>query len=483
MERIERRQLLKTTGTGVALGVGVASARDTERVETQQSTTTFTATATDGFLTIDSGSKGPNDDSVPLAGSGVNGTFEIKGQINSDGTWQSTSTTLPSFSESQSDELADVTIDVDYRMDGAVTGEIDRGNNVITATMPLRIDIVAEADPVIGGGFTKNGTIVADANNLTTKQSGDMNGSASGLTTQSGSATLVDNELTLPGSGDSDLIDPFFGTPSQTSGRNWMELQFDISFAAAARTSTFTGAVVTNEQGTPVPGITVQIEDNGTTVATATTDANGNYSAKVPPGTYDLIVNDPDTQKVTKTKSIGDEETKTVDFQVDGSVLGSGDISGVVTTISGNLLGGVPVELVKDGQTVAETTSKTKPLGVYELSARAGQYDVVVDSEEYEPFRKEVRIREGEPTNLGIELVRLPEFAQNPIADPNGDGLYEDVRGDGKVGILDVQMLFNQLDSGNPQLQNHSEKFNFSENNPDEVTILDVQALFTQLPE
>jgi outer membrane protein assembly factor BamB len=63
--------------------------------------------------------------------------------------------------------------------------------------------------------------------------------------------------------------------------------------------------------------------------------------------------------------------------------------------------------------------------------------------------------------------------------DPSGDGLFEDVRGDGTVDIFDVQTLFVNLDS--PAVQNNAAFYNFQEQNADEVTIFDVQALFTSV--
>lgn len=77
-------------------------------------------------------------------------------------------------------------------------------------------------------------------------------------------------------------------------------------------------------------------------------------------------------------------------------------------------------------------------------------------------------------------LVAPPPIVGDSLPqDLNGDGLYEDIRGDGEVGIYDVQTLFKNLD--NEDLQAHSEKFNFSGDDPDEVGIFDVQSLFLQV--
>jgi hypothetical protein len=68
---------------------------------------------------------------------------------------------------------------------------------------------------------------------------------------------------------------------------------------------------------------------------------------------------------------------------------------------------------------------------------------------------------------------RLPQ-------DPDNDSLYDDVRGDGRVDVLDVQSLFNNLND--PTLQTNARFFYFNVRpNPQEVSILDVQALFNRI--
>jgi len=64
----------------------------------------------------------------------------------------------------------------------------------------------------------------------------------------------------------------------------------------------------------------------------------------------------------------------------------------------------------------------------------------------------------------------------NPPQDIDGDGLYEDINGDGNFLIGDVQLFFQHRDSD--AVQNYAESFNFSGNDPSEVTIGDVQGLF-----
>lgn len=65
----------------------------------------------------------------------------------------------------------------------------------------------------------------------------------------------------------------------------------------------------------------------------------------------------------------------------------------------------------------------------------------------------------------------------NPPTDPDGDGLYEDVNGDGAVTIVDVQALFSNYDG--EVIQSNQAAFDF--NSDGVVDIVDVQAFFTEV--
>ena len=68
------------------------------------------------------------------------------------------------------------------------------------------------------------------------------------------------------------------------------------------------------------------------------------------------------------------------------------------------------------------------------------------------------------------------EVGDQPARDTTGDGLLDDVRGDGTVDIFDVQTLFANLDE--PVVEEHAAVFDFQGSNADQVTVFDVQALF-----
>jgi len=63
--------------------------------------------------------------------------------------------------------------------------------------------------------------------------------------------------------------------------------------------------------------------------------------------------------------------------------------------------------------------------------------------------------------------------------DPDGDGRFEDVNGDGTVDVVDVQALFNAYNE--PAVQQHPEAFDLNGNG--EVNIVDVQRLFVTVTE
>jgi hypothetical protein len=65
---------------------------------------------------------------------------------------------------------------------------------------------------------------------------------------------------------------------------------------------------------------------------------------------------------------------------------------------------------------------------------------------------------------------------QGPPTDGDGDGLFEDIDGQGDgATVMDVQMLFSSLDS--PEVQNNAQYFTF-QGDDDEVGMLDIQAMY-----
>jgi hypothetical protein len=86
-----------------------------------------------------------------------------------------------------------------------------------------------------------------------------------------------------------------------------------------------------------------------------------------------------------------------------------------------------------------------------------------------------VRAESG-ATIRSVNLSAVGGFDQAPT-DPDSDGKFEDINGDGEVTISDVQAIFVNIDD--PVLQDNPELFDFSGNG--EVNIVDVQRLFVEV--
>lgn len=101
------------------------------------------------------------------------------------------------------------------------------------------------------------------------------------------------------------------------------------------------------------------------------------------------------------------------------------------------------------------------------------QGDKVSDDVEFIPWSV-TEIQDGEGICLGGNPIG--DFQSQPT-DPDGDGLYEDINGDGESDIVDVQALFSNSDD--ETIQNNPEAFDF--NGDGSVNVVDVQKLFNEV--
>jgi PKD repeat protein len=69
-----------------------------------------------------------------------------------------------------------------------------------------------------------------------------------------------------------------------------------------------------------------------------------------------------------------------------------------------------------------------------------------------------------------------PAIGGDRPTDPDGDGRYEDVNGDTRIDVVDVQLLFASLDA--PAVRDDPEAFDFNDDGT--VDVVDVQALFAE---
>lgn len=71
--------------------------------------------------------------------------------------------------------------------------------------------------------------------------------------------------------------------------------------------------------------------------------------------------------------------------------------------------------------------------------------------------------------------------ADAPPQDLTGDGLYEDINGDGELTEADTQLFYDYLDD--PTIQENPERFDFNGDGEDEIDLLDVQAHYQLVEE
>ncbi|WP_207590072.1 S8 family serine peptidase [Halomontanus rarus] len=96
----------------------------------------------------------------------------------------------------------------------------------------------------------------------------------------------------------------------------------------------------------------------------------------------------------------------------------------------------------------------------------------------------DVTVRTDDDERSASVVVRAPDgpppiVGDAPPQDTTGDGLYDDLNGDGELTVSDVQVLYDRCDSD--EVRAHAYAFDFSGNGT--VSVQDVQALYTQLTE
>jgi len=148
--------------------------------------------------------------------------------------------------------------------------------------------------------------------------------------------------------------------------------------------------------------------------------------------------------------------TQSVEFRLDVEGDGFGDNDDVVLSQS--------VELDSGQSTTVEFT------GVDTSSLAPGNYTHGVFTEN-DSATATLSVEEAEEE--GLQPV---DGFENAPTDPDGDGLYEDVNGDGEFDIVDVQALFTNFEDDDT-IRNNPDKFDFNQDGT--VDVVDVQRLFT----
>lgn len=334
----------------LAVGVGFAPAVADEDEEVVAE---FEALGTEGFVEINSEEL---DDPIDLPEPDeVEDPILVAGEIYDDGTWFAAQEDIvfPTIEEG-------VPVDLELEAATDFTGEIDRDSGVMTLDGTLRI-ILSEDDQI---------DVEAE---LTTEQSGEMEGSADGLDTDSATVTVVDNEFVIPTATSNPIVNSVVGLPSNDPGTNWFSVTFDMDIMEPTDPEDLgtVSGVVTDAEGIPIEDATVEAGGEETT-----TDANGAYEFDVPGGERDLTVSADGFDAETVSIDVLADDLIDVDA-IELTETEFGTISGIVTDAEGN-----PVE----GATVsaADEQTTTDADGAYELTAPAGTQEISISGDEFE---------------------------------------------------------------------------------------------------
>lgn len=200
--------------------VGGQTVRETVRIqEDVGEEADFVARSTGGYMTYDEPSYDVAEGtglSFPDLNAGQQ-PIVIAGQINEDGTWESTDTFFPDVTQEG--------LTGQVRAPNGLTGRIDREEGLLTASGLFRV-FVQEAP---GTSFEFNLT-------MTTADSGEAVGAIpGGGTYESANSTFasinfVSNDYAVTDQTGDGLVDSTLSLPSPEPNRNYMELGFDVDF-------------------------------------------------------------------------------------------------------------------------------------------------------------------------------------------------------------------------------------------------------------
>ena len=238
----------------MALGAGAATARqtttETEQVAEREALATFQATATGGFITLNSDDPDPPGDGDGLRidldpdQDGVEGDIEIEGTVYDDMTWEAGEDDI-SFPEIDITALVD---DEDLPIEPSDdeieiipepiegTYDPDTDGGLMTGGIALTIDVWLEFLGSIEREFqVKIPGETEDPIPVTTDESNNMEGSAENLDSEGTEFTLVSNDFIVEETGevidnpigDDISLDEELGLPAEPPDENWAEFEFE----------------------------------------------------------------------------------------------------------------------------------------------------------------------------------------------------------------------------------------------------------------
>lgn len=195
-------------------------------------------------------------------------------------------------------------------------------------------------------------------------------------------------------------------------------IAFLLIFGATANTAyaaSYIGGTATQDTGAPIAGITVQVEKSGSVIASATTNASGNYTVEVSVTGFMRVrpvSNDHDFQPVSTLLYLYANQTRT-NINFVGTFIGAepATIMGTITEDTGAPLAGITLQVEQNSNVIATTTTDAN--GDYEVAVDAtGDVDVIPVSNAYAFNRKTQnctlpRINSFRISTLSVRILSL----------------------------------------------------------------------------
>jgi large repetitive protein len=179
--------------------------------------------------------------------------------------------------------------------------------------------------------------------------------------------------------------------------------------------ATVSGVVTATETGDPIEDAEVTILSGGTTVETATTDADGSYVAEVAGGNYTVSITAEDRNTVTQNVSLARGGSVTVD-----AALTLLPATLTVTTTDAQTeepVAGATVTVSRDGSTVATEATGIDGTATFDLAP--GDYSVLATADNYGGGSTDVALAPAEQAE--VSLVLDPDAASVAVTVTDAD--------------------------------------------------------------
>jgi uncharacterized membrane protein len=183
---------------------------------------------------------------------------------------------------------------------------------------------------------------------------------------------------------------------------------------------------ITDQTGAAVPGVKVRAINLYTqAVFVAETLRTGNFVVNVTPGRYNIVVEQPGFEKVTKS-SLQVQENASLRVNIELAPpysprliplsmvkpthigLSDGMINGTITDQTGAVVPGVNVQAI-NLDTQAVFAAETSPIGYFVVSVPPGKYSIVVEQPGFEKVTKSaLQVQGNTPRHVDITIMELP---------------------------------------------------------------------------